>query len=107
MVTATAGAEHLAGHLDGAGDEKWAGVVEVALLVSGSKGAAKGDRCRPYRAERSPNLSGRQLFERELGNFRQVFNPQPANRNDLLGDKLSRRAVVSVFRAAEGHTDIR
>src|SRR5438128_1486940 len=34
------------------------------------------------------SLSGRQLFERELGNFRRVFNPQPANRNDLLGDKL-------------------
>ena len=45
----------MAGHLDGAGDEKWAGVVEVALLVSGSKGAAKSDRCRPYRAERSPD----------------------------------------------------
>ena len=30
-------------------------VVEVALLVSGSKGAAKSDRCRPYRAERSPD----------------------------------------------------
>jgi hypothetical protein len=55
VVTATAGAEHLAGHLDVAGDEKWAGVVEVALLVSGSKGAAKSDRCRPYRAERSPD----------------------------------------------------
>jgi hypothetical protein len=33
------------------------------------------------------SLWGRsQLFECKLGNFRRVFNSQPTNRNDLLGD---------------------
>jgi hypothetical protein len=44
------------------------------------------------------SLSGRQLFERELGNFRWIFNPQPANRNDLLGDKL-RDGVAAIRRS--------
>jgi hypothetical protein len=42
------------------------------------------------------SLSGRQLFERELGNFRWIFNPQPANRNDLLGDKV-RDGVAAIL----------
>ena len=55
MVTATVGAEHLVALTDGAGGERWAGGVGVALLVSGSKGAAKNDRCRLYCAGRSPD----------------------------------------------------
>ena len=29
-----------------------------------------------------------QLFKSQLGNLRRVFNPQPANSDDLLSDKL-------------------
>ncbi len=51
-----AGAEPLpAGRPDGAGGERLAGAVGVALLVFGSKGVAKNGRCRPYRAGRSPD----------------------------------------------------
>ena len=39
-----------------------------------------------------------QLFERELGNFRRVFDSQPANRNDLLGDK-PRDEVIAILQA--------
>jgi hypothetical protein len=45
------------------------------------------------------SLSGHvQLFERKLGNFRGVFNPQPANRKDFLGDKL-RDGVAAILQA--------
>ena len=37
-----------------------------------------------------------QLFKSQLGNLRRVFNPQPANRNDLLGDKL-RDGVAAIL----------
>jgi hypothetical protein len=37
-----------------------------------------------------------QLFKSQLGNLRRVFNPQPADRDDLLGDKL-RDGVVAIF----------
>jgi hypothetical protein len=51
-----AGAEPLlAGRPDGAGGERLAGAVGVALLASGSKGVAKNGRCRLYRADRSPD----------------------------------------------------
>jgi len=53
-------------------------------------------RSRGSRRPSRKSLSRRQLFERELGNFRRVFNPQPANRNDLLGDKL-RDGVAAIL----------
>src|SRR6266436_765780 len=59
-------------------------------------------RTRSTRRSRGPrrrsrkSLSGRQLFECEPGNLRRVFNPQPANRNDLLGDKL-RDGVAAIL----------
>ena len=37
-----------------------------------------------------------QLFKSQLGNLRRVFNPQPANRDDLLGDKL-RDGITAVL----------
>jgi hypothetical protein len=40
----------------------------------------------------------RKLFDGELGNLRGVFNPQPANRNDLLGDEL-RDGVAAILQA--------
>jgi hypothetical protein len=47
--------EGRAARSDGAEGGKSAGIIGAAPLVSGSKGAAKSDRCRPYRAERSPD----------------------------------------------------
>ncbi len=60
----------------------------------GEEPEAPVDREERRRSRKS--LSGRQLFERELGNFRRVFNPQPANRNDLFGDKL-RDGVAAIL----------
>src|ERR1700730_7887389 len=37
-----------------------------------------------------------QLFKSQLGNLRRVLDPKPANRDDLLGDKL-RDGVVAIF----------
>jgi hypothetical protein len=48
------------------------------------------------RIVRRPALWTSQLFKSQLGNLRRVLNPQPANRNDLLGDKL-RDGVVAIF----------
>jgi len=45
-----------------------------------------------------PGSMGAQLLEREVGNLRRVFNPGPANRNDLLGDKL-RDGVIAILQA--------
>jgi hypothetical protein len=38
------------------------------------------------------------FFDGELGNFGGVFNPQPANRKNLLGDKL-RDGVAAILQA--------
>jgi len=71
-------------------------------------------RDRPYSAGRSPDWvkvknpkhpsiervrrrsrkPGCQLLEHQLGNFGRVFNPQSANRNDLLRDKLRDRVAT-------------
>jgi hypothetical protein len=56
----------------------------LGAQVSGTGGAAGAP----------PNPA--QLFECELGNLSRVFNSQPANRNDLLGDKL-RDGVIAIL----------
>jgi hypothetical protein len=42
-----------------------------------------------------------QLVKSQLRNLRRVFNPKPANRNDLLGDKLGDVPIAVELRRAD------
>jgi hypothetical protein len=71
----------------------------LGLPVAANRGRAghpwrAGER--DWRRGWSSALTQPQLFECELGNLSRVFNSQPANRNDLLGDKL-RDGVIAIL----------
>ncbi len=66
---------------------------QLALFwINGSYNLTPGD------SAEGAALSAFQLSKRQLGNLRGVFNPQPANRNDLFGDKLRER-VATILQA--------